>query len=159
MASQKKNRKLAATKRKLKNARQRMKNRLEKMGLDKKTITTLLDSFRDEFVDKSGRINVGGRKNKNIDRKIMEHVKSRFMLTGEELVNLLRTYYPMIDTQGSGGPLINTFGTEIFSDGWDEQLDINTLGEFYKNIGPELEELVGDSIKMKISEIINSKFS
>lgn len=155
MARRKKNRKLAATQRKLKNARQRVKYRLEKMGLDKKTINTLLDSFRDEFIDKAGRINVGGRKNPDIDKKIMEHVKSRFTLTGEELVNLLRSYYPMIDTQGSGGPLINTFGTEIFSDGWDEQLDINTLGEFYKNIGPELAESVGDSITM----IINSKFS
>lgn len=155
MARQKKNRKLAATQRKLKNARQRVKYRLEKMGLDKKTITTLLDSFRDEFIDKAGRVNVGGRKNADIDKKIMEHVKSRFTITGEELVNLLRSYYPMIDTQGSGGPLINTFGTEIFSEGWDEQLDINTLGEFYKNIGPELADSVGDSITM----IINSKFS
>lgn len=155
MARQKKNRKLAATQRKLKNARQRVKYRLEKMGLDKKTITTLLDSFRDEFIDKAGRINVGSLKNADIDKKIMEHVKSRFTITGEELVNLLRSYYPMIDTQGSGGPLINTFGTEIFSDGWDEQLDINTLGEFYKNIGPELADSVGDSITM----IINSKFS
>lgn len=155
MARQKKNRKLAATQRKLKNARQRVKYRLEKMGLDKKTIKTLLDSFRDEFVDKSGRINVGGRKNPDIDKKIMEHVKARFTITGEELVNLLRSYYPMIDTQGSGGPLIDTFGTEIFSEWWDEQLDINTLGEFYKNIGPELADSVGDSITM----IINSKFS
>lgn len=155
MARQKKNRKLAATQRKLKKARQRVKYRLEKMGLDKKTITTLLDSFRDEFIDKAGRINVGGRKNPNIDKKIMEHVKSRFTITGEELVNLLRSYYPMIDTQDSGGPLIDTFGTEIFSDGWDEQLDINTLGEFYKTIGPELADSVGDSITM----IINSKFS
>lgn len=155
MARHKKNRKLAATQRKLKNARQRVKYRLEKMGLDKKTITTLLDSFRDEFIDKAGRANVGGRKNPDIDKKIMKHVKSRFTITGEELVNLLRSYYPMIDTQDSGGPLIYTFGTEIFSDGWDEQLDINTLGEFYKTIGPVLADSVGDSITM----IINSKFS
>ena len=155
MARQKKNRKLAATQRKLKNARQRVKYRLEKMGLDKKTINTLLDSFRDEFIDKAGRVNVGGRKNPDIDKKIMEHVKSRFTITGEELVDLLRSYYPMIDTQDSHGPLMSTFGTEIFSDGWDEQLDINTLGDFYKTIGPELAESVGDSITM----IINSKFS
>lgn len=155
MARQKKNRKLAATQRKLKNARQRVKYRLEKKGYNKKTIDTLLDGFRDEFVDASGHVNVGNLTSAQIDRRISEHVKSRFVITGEELVNLLRSYYPMIDTQGSGGPLINTFGTEIFSDGWDEQLDINTLGDFYKTIGPELAESVGDSITM----IINSKFS
>lgn len=157
MAKQKKNRKLSATQRKLKNARQRMKYRLEKQGLDKKTITTLLDSFRDEFIDKSGRVNVGGRKKADIDKKIMEHVKSRFRITGEEFVNLLRNNYShLIDTQDSNGPLITAFGTEIFSEGWDNELDMDKLGDFNNLIlDKEVVGYLSDSINM----IINSKFS
>lgn len=148
----KKNRKLSASQRKLKNARQRAKYRLEKQGLDKKTIATLLDSFRDEFTDKSGRINVGGRKKADIDKKIMEHVKSRFKITGEEFVNLLRNNYShFIDTQDSDGPLISTFGIEIFSEGWDTELDMDKLIEF-NNLIPDKEivEYLNDSINMII---------
>lgn len=148
----KKNRKLSASQRKLKNARQRMKYRLEKQGFDKKTIRTLLDSFRDEFIDKTGRVNVGGRKKADIDKKIMEHVKSRFKITGEEFVNLLRNNYSNhIDTQSSDGPLISVFGDDIFSEGWDTELDMDKLIEF-NNLIPdkELVEYLSDSINMII---------
>lgn len=148
----KKNRKLSASQRKLKNARQRMKYRLEKQGFDKKTIRTLLDSFRDEFIDKSGRVNVGGRKKSDIDKKIMEHVKSRFKITGEDFVNLLRNNYShLIDTQNSNGPLIAAFGVEIFSEYWDAELDMDKLADF-NNLIPdkELVEYLGDSINMII---------
>ena len=156
MARQKKNRKLAASQRKLKNARQRHKYRLEKKGYNKKTIDTLLDGFRDEFVDASGHVNVGNLTSAEIDRRISEHVKSRFKITGEDLVNLLRNNYKnFIDTQDSNGPLITVFRDDIFSDGWDRQIDIDKLGEFYKLIGQELTDKVGDSITM----FINSKFS
>ncbi len=147
-----KNRKLTPSQRKLKNARERMRRRLIKQGLNKKTIRTLLDSFRDEFRDKSGRINVGGRKKADIDKKIMEHVKSRFKITGEEFVNLLRNNYShFIDTQDSNGPLISTFGIEIFSESWDTELDMDKLVEF-NNLIPDKEivEYLSDSINMII---------
>lgn len=151
----KKNHKIAPSQRKLKNARQRHKYRLEKRGFSKKTVDTLLDGFRDEFEDESGRVNVGNLSKAEIDRRISQHINSRFTLTYQELAELLR--YNMNDPiDDSKHPFIKTFGVEVFDpDNWESQIKLEDLQRFYRNINDPgyndtLQDLVDMIIKNKL---------
>lgn len=151
----KKNRKLSASQKKLKNARQRAKYRLEKMGLKKDAIDSLLQSFRDEFRDKTGKVNVGRLKKQDIDQRINQLVAHNFRITYQELAELLR--YNMNDPiDDSKHPFIKTFGVEVFDpDNWESQIKLEDLQRFYRNINDPgyndtLQDLIDMTIKNKL---------
>ena len=72
-----KKKKITATQRKLKNARERAKYRLEKMGFASDQITYLLQDFRKAFTNKAGKVNIGKLTSKQIDRKIIDYTLQR----------------------------------------------------------------------------------
>ena len=72
-----KKKKVTATQRKLKNARERAKYRLEKKGFSKDQISYLLQDFRKTFTNKAGKVNVGKLTNKQIDKRLNNYTLER----------------------------------------------------------------------------------
>lgn len=165
-----KKKKITATQRKLKNARERAKYRLEKKGFSKDQITYLLQDFRKAFTskNKAGKevVNVGKLTSKQIDKRLRNYTLERggVKINYKDLLDRIRdfikdsnkttkekaddTYYLFMDA----------FGDE-WIDNYEEDIkvvDINeVLRKLYANIGDkDLREQIQNSIDMMIKDDI-----
>ena len=163
MAKQKK---VTATQRKLKNARERAKYRLEKKGFSKDQISYLLQDFRKTFTNKAGKVNVGKLTNKQIDKRLNNYTLERggVKINYKDLLDRIRdfikdsnkttkekaddTYYLFMDAFGD--EWIDNYEDDI------KIVDINeVLRKLYANISDkDLREQIQNSIDMMIKDDI-----
>ena len=121
------------------------------MGFSGEEIRTLLESFRDEFKDKTGRLNVGSLKKEDIDSRIKQFVTRNYRISFRDLAELLRqNMNNPIDN--SGDPFIETFGVEVFEpDNWERQMTPEEMAKYYNNINdPDFKDTLQDLIDMTI---------
>ena len=161
-----KKKKITATQRKLKNARERAKYRLEKKGFSKDQISYLLQDFRKTFTNKAGKVNVGKLTNKQIDKRLNNYTLERggVKINYKDLLDRIRdfikdsnkttkekaddTYYLFMDAFGD--EWIDNYEDDI------KVVDINeVLRKLYANISDkDLREQIQNSIDMMIKDDI-----
>lgn len=161
-----KKKKITATQRKLKNARERAKYRLEKKGFSKDQISYLLQDFRKTFTNKAGKVNVGKLTNKQIDKRLNNYTLERggVKINYKDLLDRIRdfikdsnkttkekaddTYYLFMDAFGD--EWIDNYENDI------KVVDINeVLRKLYANISDkDLREQIQNSIDMMIKDDI-----
>lgn len=161
-----KKKKVTATQRKLKNARERAKYRLEKKGFSKDQISYLLQDFRKTFTNKAGKVNVGKLTNKQIDKRLNNYTLERggVKINYKDLLDRIRdfikdsnkttkekaddTYYLFMDAFGD--EWIDNYEDDI------KIVDINeVLRKLYANISDkDLREQIQNSIDMMIKDDI-----
>lgn len=161
-----KKKKVTATQRKLKNARERAKYRLEKKGFSKDQISYLLQDFRKTFTNKAGKVNVGKLTNKQIDKRLNNYTLERggVKINYKDLLDRIRdfikdsnkttkekaddTYYLFMDAFGD--EWIDNYEDDI------KVVDINeVLRKLYANISDkDLREQIQNSIDMMIKDDI-----
>lgn len=166
MAKRKKS-KLTASQRKLKNARERAKYRLEKRGFSKEQISYLLSDFRSAFTNKSGKVNVGKLTNKQIDKKLNIYTldKGGVKLTFKDLLDRIRDYISgSNDTKRQQADNTYYLFMDAFGDEWLDEyedtisvMDLNeVLRKLYANIDDKgLRDSIEDSIDMMIKDTIS----
>lgn len=161
-----KKKKVTATQRKLKNARERAKYRLEKKGFSKDQISHLLQDFRKTFTNKAGKVNVGKLTNRQIDKRLNNYTLERggVKINYKDLLDRIRdfikdsnkttkekaddTYYLFMDAFGD--EWIDNYEDDI------KVVDINeVLRKLYANISDkDLREQIQNSIDMMIKDDI-----
>lgn len=161
-----KKKKVTATQRKLKNARERAKYRLEKKGFSKDQISYLLQDFRKTFTNKAGKVNVGKLTNRQIDKRLNNYTLERggVKINYKDLLDRIRdfikdsnkttkekaddTYYLFMDAFGD--EWIDNYEDDI------KVVDINeVLRKLYANISDkDLREQIQNSIDMMIKDDI-----
>lgn len=161
----KKKKKVTATQRKLKNARERAKYRLEKMGFASDQISYLLQDFRKVFANKAGKINIGKLTNKQIDRRISDYTLQRggVKVTYQDLLDRVRDYlsYTNMSPDEIAEATYYLFN-DAFQDTWQDNYndaiapqDLNSvLRDLYSNLYGNIDRKYWDSIKDSIDTMI-----